>query len=280
LEAAGVTLTLDMSMGPLAPRKFSRTFSQNLGKSVTRVFSGTVQLPKITDSTKPGWYFRLPLKKRFVASAKLGASLVLDFSTTAVASKMSRRWALLQSERDIGSFKFQGIGYSCHFKKIPMLFQNLGSGVNVGAKWTWRASPLWALQPGLLTIGDAGWGAKWAGMTLPIDLKRFGAPGCTWDVRPLFSVPFVVNGFGQTPVISLSVPNNPALANFKIYLQGSYAYPGANALGWLFLPSLEIRIGSGVDTNAATLGQQNNNPPIKQGWSLVTNPAPYCRLTY
>jgi len=150
----------------------------------------------------------------------------------------------------------------------------------VGSKWSWGAGHLLANQPGFLSIGDAGWGAKWGGFTLPIDLKAFGAAGCSWEIRPVLSFPFVVNSRSVATVPGLQIPKDPRLANIRFYVQAAYSYPKANALGWLFLPSLEWRIGSFEDHNAAAIGAVNNSPPSKLGTGLVGDPAPYCRITY
>jgi hypothetical protein len=95
MESALLTLTLDMSIGPLLPRKYSRTFSKNHGKTVTRVFAGKIQLPKILVSTKQDWHFRVPLQRPFLADKTKGPSLVLDFMTTSVITKMNQGWDLV-----------------------------------------------------------------------------------------------------------------------------------------------------------------------------------------
>ncbi len=282
MEAVQVTLSLDMSIGPKEPRKWSKTFALNLGKTVTRVFSGSIQLPKITKITRPGWYFRIPLQRPFIISKIIGPALVLDFHTTAVVTRMNQRWILMQGTPDRGTLKFQGqgVGFNCHFLKRPFLAQYLPGWVFVGSKWSWAASNLEPNAPGFLTIGDAGWGSKWAGLTLPIDLKIFGAPRCTWDVRPLLTLPFVVDSKTWAQVPGLLIPKDPRLANVKFYFQGAYAYPKANPLGWLFLPSLEQRIGSGRDHRAAALGIEKNNPLSKNGIGVLGDPVPYLRITY
>ena len=281
LDSAVVTLTLDMSIGPRAPRKWSGLFSQNLGKTVTRVFAGKIQLPKITPSMKRGWYFRIPLKTRFVASKKWGPSLVFDFRTSSVVTKMiGRQWALIHAGQDTGSVLFQGRGYNCHFQKFFFLGQSTPGGIYVGSKWSWHAGTILVNQPGFLMLGDAGWGSKWAGLTLPIYLNSYGAPGCTLGIRPTVFLPFVVDKLGQGNVNGLSIPNDQRLANANFYLQGAYAYPKANALGMLFLPSLKYRIGSGEDHHGATVGAANSSPPSKWGSGLLSDPVPYCRITY
>jgi len=117
-------------------------------------------------------------------------------------------------------------------------------------------------------------------MTLPIDLKRFGAPGCTLGVRPLLLLPFVVNNQGLASLSGLVIPGNPKLANTIFYIQGAYAYPKANVLGLQFLPSLKYRVGTFEDHNGASLGQVRNNPPGKWGGGLQGDPVPWCRITY
>ena len=150
-----------MSIGPLSPRKWSNFFAKNLGKTVTRVFSGKIQLPKVTQYTTKNWHFRIPLKSPFLAIQKLGASLVLDFSTTSVAWKMTgRQWQMVYARQDTGEGWFQGIGYNCHFQKINILWQTTPGGMYVGSRWGWTAGPLLANQPGFLIFGDAGWGSK------------------------------------------------------------------------------------------------------------------------
>jgi len=283
LEKAVVGMTLDASMGPRLPRKRSLTFALNHGKAITRVFSGKINLPYVSPRAKRDWLFRIPFNKPFVANSKLGPSLVLDFATTSVATNMNRRWALIQSRLDSGSVKFQGIGYNCHFKKIPFFWQTYPGGISIGATTSWYGAPLKPNQPGFLAIGDAGWGSRWGGLTLPIDLSPFGAPGCKWELRPLLFFPFLVNSRGGGAVSGIRIPSNPRLANLNLYAQGAYAYPKANALGWLFLPSLEWRIGTGEDHDSAAIAAYTYNsiPPgkVSNHW-MLGNPVPWCRITY
>lgn len=280
LEAATVTFTLAISIGPLAPRKYSRTFAANHGTAVTQVFSGQIQLPKYTFSTPQGWHFRIPFQRPFIALTQSGPSIVFDFATSSVVTTMTSGWDLVEAGQDMGSVKFQGTGYSCHFTKFTSLFQNFPGNLYVGSSWSWSAAPLLVGQPGFFSIGDAGSGAKWAGFTLPISLQTLGAPGCLWEIRPLLSFPFVVNTLAQGVVTGLKIPSDPRLANVKLFVQGAYSYPGANALGWLFLPSVEWRIGSFEDHNAAALGSANNSPPSAMGVGVGGDPVPYCRITY
>ena len=275
-----VTFTLDMSIGPNQPRKYARRFSQNLGKSVTRVFSGRIQLPKITKTTRPGWIFRIPLQRPFLITKLTGPSLVLDFHTTAVVSKVNQRAILLQGTPDYGSLKFQGFGVNCHVLKVGFSAQFPPGWIYPGSYWSWGAGSLLPKAPGFLMLGDAGWGSKWAGLTLPVNLKMIGAPKCTLDVRPFLILPFVVDQRGGARVQGFWLPKDPRLANVKLYYQAAYAHPKANALGWLLLGSLEQRIGTGEDHHGASLGASNYTSSVTHGTGLLGDPVPWCRITY
>jgi len=286
LEAAIVTFTLDMSIGLGAPRKWSRSFAKNLGTTATRVFSGKINLPKIIWSTQPGWHFRIPLAKSFLANPTLGQSLVFDFATTAVSTTMTGHWLLVQGIQDVGIGGFQGgragpKSSLCHFLKTPIWWEAFGQ-IYVGSQWSWSVGHLQPNQPGFLMLGDAGWGSKWGGLTLPIDLKPFGAPSCFWALRPIVSFPFLVNTGGGAVVAGLRIPNDPRLGNAKLYTQAAYAFPKANALGWIFLPSLVWRIGTFEDHHAAAIGSVNYTPPTqnKLAVGMRGDPAPWCRITY
>lgn len=283
IDAALVTFTLDMSVGPVLPSKRSLTFAANHGQIRTRVFAGKIQLPIVKYSEKRDWRFRIPLSKAFVADGKLGPSLVLDFSTTSVVTQMNGCWPLIQGRQDIGAGKFQGVGYNCHFQKFSLLWQTFPGALYVGSKTDFRTATLLANQSGFLSLGDAGWGSKWGPLSMPIDLTPFGAPGCTWDVRPLVSFPLIVDGSGLGIATGIQIPNDPRLSNLNLYTQGAYTYPGANALGLLFLPSLAWRLGSGEDPECTAIASYTlPGYPItgvSNHWAL-DNTAPYCRITY
>ncbi len=281
-DATAVTLTLDLSFSPIQPYKRSLTFAKNHGKTITRVFSGTIQLPRITWQTKPDWYFRIPFRRRFIASPKLGTSLVLDFATSSVVTKMNSRYGLIQKVQDKGYFDYEGNGYNCHFQKWNFLGQVFfGDGMFPGSRWSWSAGPLLAKQPGFLAIGDAGRGSKWGGQPLPFDLKALGAPGCTWSLRPVLFFPFVVDALNQGSSMGHRIPKDARLVHARIYMQGAYAWPKANALGWLFLPAFRWRIGSNEDHGATALGVGKDLQRSKVAkWWFRDHPVPWCRITY
>ena len=208
---------------------------------------------------------------------------MLDFYTTSVITKMVGRWNLVLARTDTGSIRFQGIGYNCHFQKFNILWQTFPGSIFVGSKTDWMAWPLLANQTGFLMLGDAGWGAKWGGLSLPIDLKPFGAAGCRWGVRPLITFPVLVDWRGNGTAKGIRIPADPRLANRKLYTQAAYTYPKANALGMLFLPSLEWRIGSGEKLDASAIAgyTYNNVPPGKVANHVMFDPTvPFCRITY
>jgi len=84
--------------------------------------------------------------------------------------------------------------------------------------------------------------SKWGALTLPLDLKVLGAPGCllltSTDI--VLTVPTDAVGRASVP---LSVPNMSSLIGKHFYGQYLIHDPGANKLNLVASPGIDATVG-------------------------------------
>jgi hypothetical protein len=243
---ANVVVVMAMSGSP--PLSPSTTFASNLQTLSTTVFTGTLSLS--AGAAYPAWpapweaplLFTVP----FFYFKPLGQSLVVDLTVTSATASGS--WLVEQWSPQAG-FVTGAIAASCPFSNgaIYTGICNTRSPM-VGAPWktgyTAHPKSFPADIAGFAVIGTQGPGGLWAGLTLPVGMAAYGAPGCIWGVSADFVFPLSVAATcAETAVIS--IPNDPRLANATFYDQGFFLDTAANGLGAISTGGSKWTIGSG-----------------------------------
>jgi hypothetical protein len=275
-----ISMDIDISMGALSPLAAVDQFDLNHGALRTRAFSGSVQFPAVAPSARADWVFRVPLSRPALAWNAAGMSLVVDVVTKSLRYDSGTSvWTMIEATEDRGSLAGQGNGHACHYFAFPWMQQSFAGELIVGGAFQWWGVPVPVGAPGLLLMGLKGHGEQWGSTWLPLNLSAIGAPRCYLDLEPLVMFPFVGDASGGAAVNGLKLPKAPALARMPVYFQAAYSAPSANALGWLFMPSLRVEVGSGEKCNAHTVWTNRMTGVHKWG-SRFPGRALRIRLTY
>ncbi len=110
----------------------------------------------------------------------------------------------------------------------------------IGNTLTLRVNGAPALTPAFLTIGDSR--TQWNGITLPLPLGGYGAPGCSLLVSPLVFLPTAANATG-TAEMPIALPAAPHLVGADIFFQWLAIDRRANAWGITTSAGTECRVG-------------------------------------
>lgn len=82
---------------------------------------------------------------------------------------------------------------------------------------------------------------RWGGFDLPLDLTRWGLPGCFLDVSVDVVVPMQPNG--GTSSASVAIPSDPSVVGLELFLQGLAVDPSANPAGLTTTNARRARVG-------------------------------------
>jgi hypothetical protein len=97
---------------------------------------------------------------------------------------------------------------------------------------------------GLAVLGDAGAGARWGSVQLPLDLTPLGAPNCWWNVRGLLFMPLLANQAGHAGFPAITIPFDDSLRDADLFDQAMFFDRAANPLGIAVSPSFRSLIQS------------------------------------
>lgn len=115
---------------------------------------------------------------------------------------------------------------------------------HVGQPWTGSAFTLTmsnvGLAPATFFLGRSD--TTWNGLSLPLSLAPWSAPGCTLYTE--VHLPFAVAWSGSIAQLTLLVPPDPTLRSARLYSQGLTLDPAANGLGLAFSDLATLIIGS------------------------------------
>jgi hypothetical protein len=250
--AATANVTITMSVGPLDAVGATTTFASNHGPSPVQVFSGNVNLPSASQAPGPApFVVNIPFSNSFPYVASAGSALVVDIATTSYTPGTgTASWYL--DEQGVG----QGARVSNPSAQSTCRFSN-GNYNNVigwagtaamipGGRWYVSYQNLLPNAPGFAALGNQGVGGSWNGIPLPFSLAALGAPGCSWNVNVLFSLPLLASATGIASWPTLNIPNDQALANVSIYDHAAFIDLAANALGLVTVWSSKWTIGDGT----------------------------------
>ena len=251
--ASGTNLTLIVSVGPNTTQTASSTFASNLGTSKLTAFTGPISLPTRPDPTQwpAPWETPIPFTSPFVYFKSNGTSIVVDFFQT--GNTGTKSWELEATAKFAANRSANGPSQNntCKFFNGQVIGSFSSSNPTIGATWTVDYNVPSGI-PGIVgfgAIGFAGVGGTWNGLTLPIDLGVFGAPGCTWNVSVEATIPMA----STTSVRwSIPIPKNPGLIGQSFYDHTAFRDLLANPWGIVTGISNKWTIGHPTTGNPGT----------------------------
>ncbi|MCC6671183.1 MAG: hypothetical protein IT458_08980 [Planctomycetes bacterium] len=239
------TATVVLSVSPNAYSAATSTFATNTGPGAITVFNGPLNLPQSNNppSWPAPWEAPIPFSGPFPYARTMGATLVIDILS--VGYTATTPWYVEWTGRDTGRRDSNpNAQSSCRFSNGSY---NNAIGYRlpiVGGQWyvNYQGGLPTGLS-GVGALGAQGVGGNWGGLTLPIDLGPFGAPGCSWSVSADFTVPISSStAIYQWP--TLNIPNTPALGGAIFYDHAMFIDPPANAWGVVTTWSSKWTIGT------------------------------------
>jgi hypothetical protein len=251
--------TIMLSISPQTVANVTTTFATNHGPSPLTVFNGVLSLPAgPSQSAWPApWQSPIPFSVPFVFAQASGKSLVVDLMQT--GNSGTSAW-YLEAQLPLGGARASN-GASASTCKFSSGTYNNGIGYmlpTVGGSWYVNYSNLLANCTGFAWIGTQGVGGTYNGLTLPIDLGQFGAPGCFVQASADVIVPLTASGTSaRWPTIP--IPNNPALGNAVFYDHSLFIDPLANAWGVVVGWSSKWTIGTNIGAPAALVTATGTN---------------------
>ena len=278
--ATTTNLTIDISTTPNGYASASSTFANNHGSNQTQVFSGPISLP--AESNPGSW--PAPWQMPFIFTTPFpfvqvpGEALVIDFLQT--GNQATTPWYVEHTRRDTGNrVSNPSAQSSCRFSN-GNYNNSLGySRPLVGGTWYVNYGSILPNTNGIAALGLTGVGGTWGANPLPLDLTFLGAPGCSWSIDPMFTVPMVSTASGQGQWPHIPIPNNPALGGVSFYDHSVWMDAAANAGGLVTGWSSEWIIGTNTGAPGAIVYATGNSALNPTG-SVSLEEVPSFRLLY
>lgn len=111
----------------------------------------------------------------------------------------------------------------------PVLAPDVGASPKIGTNYPLSLTTLPSAAKGsILALGASK--TKWLTLSLPLDLKIFGMPGCM--LQQSMDVLWLMSASGSTFKTQIPFPNVPALAGQSVFVQSIVIVPGAKT-SWL-----------------------------------------------
>ncbi len=266
-------MDVNLSMGPNSPAGATAAFKSNVGANPVNVFKGTVNLPNtkyVRPPSLPPWNVKIVFTKPFPYISVKGKSLVVDVTCTSFTPLGTRKgsWYMDMLVPPPGKRSSNPAPQPrCRFSNGK--YNNSISHRNpvLGGTWYVRYNNVLPNTSGFGAIGNAGAKGKWGPFTLPFDLGPLGAPGCSWNVKVLFTVALTSNASGSASWPSIPIPNNPVLAGASFYDHAALLDPKANALGIVTTWSSKWTIGGGATPPGCIVYKyRDSTPPSPTGY--------------
>lgn len=110
----------------------------------------------------------------------------------------------------------------------------------IGQQMSVRLDAPGGATAGLVVLGFGR--TAWNGQALPLDLQRFGAPGCTLQLEPA-EVLAIAAPLPSASQWSLAIPSSAPLVGLEFFLQGLVLDPAANRGGFVVSGSVRGTVG-------------------------------------
>jgi hypothetical protein len=256
---AGTTnATIVLSISNQLLGAVTNTFATNVGANPITVLNGMVNLPAgPAQAIWPHPWINVPFTSPFPFVRPATGTLVLDILQTGNTS--TAPWYLeAQLPNNGGRTENGGPPSTCRnsnntYASGLSYFTNLLPG----GPWMVNYNGLPPNTNGFGWLGAQGVGGMWGGMTLPISLAPFGAPGCNVNAGIDIVVPLSTTATGTSRFPAgtgnLMVPNNPALAGQAFYEHSMWLDAAANAFGAVVGWGSKWNIGTGLGAPAAVV---------------------------
>lgn len=240
LTVPNVTISISQTTVPILG--LGPTFAANVTGTPTVVYQGAVALPAQGAglSGPLPWNVAIAFPSPYVFATAAG-NLLVDIVANNAPNAVPRYW-LDAVEAGGSATGFGAPGDNPSFDQLRVIVSTgndlVPTLIAPGGFVDFTSTLSFTTPPGVLALG-------FAPLVPPLDLGPLGAPTHTVYVTPLamFAHSWTSSFIGYYSTVSVSIPNNPAVRDVRVYGQSFLLEPTANAAGLLASAAVETLIG-------------------------------------
>jgi hypothetical protein len=243
----------------VTPATMTKTFASNLGANPgVVVFDGAINFP----APMPAWptpnpfTLRVPFTTNFVYTAANG-NLLIEIEGNDPAnlfdpwrSDAEIRWTTVRGDVAMAGTRCTGANNESIDGGASATGIVLGGRID----FAWRTTPA-GLSPAVHWLGTS----NQAFGPVPLPLPIAGAPGCS------LATDLIALQASTLSPISWPIPQDQALENAVIYMQGLVVAPAANAAGLVTSEALQVRIGGPTPSSGVMQSVYLRGPAAADG---------------